>query len=589
MPEEYRIAVIDREKCKYRDCDRPCIRYCPRVRSGEAAIEDTGDRIVINEELCIGCGICIKKCPYDAIRIVNLSHEVGTPVHQYGKNTFRLYGLPVPSKGVVVGLLGPNGIGKTTSFSILSGNIRPNLGNWENPPGEDDIIRHFRGSELQKYFIQLYKENAKTVLKPQQVDKIPKVVRGRVKELLKDERGKLEEVVEALALEKILDRDVSKLSGGELQRIAIAAAMLKDVDYYFFDEPSSFLDVEQRIRMARAIRSLAEEGKGVLVVEHDLAVMDILADSIHIIHGEEGVYGVVSRQLSARRGINAYLDGFLREENVRFRDEAISFKVGAQRFKGEVVLVEWPRLEKRLGSFHLVVHPGSLYQGEIVSVFGPNGIGKTTFARMLAGEIEPDNTKLDYSAMISYKPQYLSTTFVGTVRELLSTVVDNVDSKEYRAEILRPLDIERLMDRQVQNLSGGELQRVAICLALSREAPFVLLDEPSAYLDVEQRIRLARAIRRHVEKTGKTCLVIDHDLLLLDYIGDRVMRFSGVPGERGECHPPERVYEGMNKFLKTLGVTFREEPSTGRPRANKPGSQKDQEQKKKGLYYMGRK
>lgn len=582
-----RIAVIDRKKCNIKDCDRPCIRFCPRVRTGDETVSVKSGKIIIDEGLCIGCGICVKKCPRDAIRIVNLAAEPAYMIHQYGENAFRLYGLPMPLKGKVTGLLGANGIGKTTALQILSGAITPNLGELEKALDTGKIVKMFRGTELQNYLVSLFGRKLKTVYKPQQVDAIPKHFNGTPDKLMKDERGVKKEVVKKLGLEGVVKRDISKLSGGELQRVAIAAVIVKDADVYYFDEPSSFLDVKQRLITARAIRELADQGKAVIVVEHDLATLDYLADNIHLVYGEPGVYGVISALYAARRGINMYLEGYIREENVRFREESLDFRGAGQLFKGTEKVIEYPLMEKKLDSFSLSVNKGCVYAGEILGVFGANALGKTTLARILAGELKADKGKPGIEVKIAYKPQYLSSDFKGTVAQLLSTVTKRVGTASYRREIIKPLELESLMDNTVANLSGGELQRAAIALALSQKADFILLDEPSAYLDVEQRVKFARMIRRFVESKKISCMTIDHDLLVLDYVSDRSMLFQGTGGKEGRAGTPGMHADVMNLFLKGLGTTFRKDPETGRPRANKPGSQKDLEQKKKGKYYGG--
>jgi ATP-binding cassette, sub-family E, member 1 len=151
--------------------------------------------------------------------------------------------------------------------------------------------------------------------------------------------------------------------------------------------------------------------------------------------------------------------------------------------------------------------------------------------------------------------------------------------------VAAPLNIEPLMLKQLNQLSGGELQRVAIALCLGQDADLFLLDEPSAYLDVEQRLIVSKIIRDVVEMSGKTAVVVDHDLLFLDYISNRLLVFDGVPAVNGSAKGPFDMAIGMNMFLKDLNMTFRRDPETHRPRANKEGSQKDQEQKSKGNYY----
>lgn len=586
-----RIAVIDYDKCNPDKCGHfLCERVCPVNRMGGEAIiiDEDNYKPVIQEASCTGCGICVHKCPFNAITIVNLPEELEEGcVHRYGINGFALYRLPVLKEGMVVGILGPNGTGKTTAVRILSGEMIPNLcgsnDSWDN------VIRMFRGNELQNYFEKLKEGNIKKVVKPQYVDLIPKVVKGKVRDLLQraDEKGILEKLVEELELSNILDREIQHLSGGELQRVAIAAAIARDADFYFFDEPSSYLDIRQRLKVARAIRKLAEEGKSVMVVEHDLAVLDYLSDIIHIVYGKPGAYGIFSMPKGTRVGINAFLEGYLPEENVRFRPYQIRFtKLSERHSQAGDVLVEYPRLVKDYGSFRLEAEGGELYKGEVVSIVGPNGIGKTTFVKMLAGVEEPTEGKVEWELKVSYKPQYIKADYEGTVYELLSKIdAAKLMSNFYKTELLNPLGIPELYDRTVNDLSGGELQRVAIAACLLMDADLYLLDEPSAYLDVEQRLAVSRAIRHLMEKNEKTALVVEHDVLMIDYISDRIMVFEGEPGKHGKALPPMGMREGMNRFLANVGITFRRDPDTGRPRANKEGSVKDREQKEIGEYY----
>jgi ATP-binding cassette subfamily E protein 1 len=589
-----RIAVVERGRCQPKKCNFECHHFCPIVRQGKPCVwmADYG-KAAISETLCIGCNICVVKCPFDAIHIINLPEELKEDLmQQYGENGFRLFRLPVPRAGAIVGLLGPNGIGKTTAVKVLSGQELPNLGDYARPATWDAALQRYRGTELGDYLQKVAKGDVRAAIKPQYVDRLGQVAKGKVRELLGKVGAPAErmaQVCEELSLTRLLDHDVATLSGGELQRVAIAATLLKDADVYFFDEPSSYLDIFQRLRAARLIRRLAEEqGKAVVVVEHDLAILDFLADNVHLLYGTEAAYGVVALPRPVRTGINVYLSGYMREENIRFRDAGIAFEVHPPRKAWQSnVLLTYPSIRKRLDGFTLEAQPGAIRVGEVIGVLGPNATGKTTFVRMLAGELEPDAGQVEAGVKVSYKPQYVRGEDVeGTVEYFLhSTLGTRSIDPFFQAEVARPLGIERLKQKEVGKLSGGELQRVALSLALAREADLYLLDEPSAYLDSEQRMVAAKTIRRVMEKSGKSALVVDHDVYFIDLLADSLMVFGGEPGVHGKAEGPFDLREGMNRFLAGLDITFRRDKESNRPRVNKPGSGKDREQKAAGEYY----
>ncbi|MFQ5800281.1 MAG: ribosome biogenesis/translation initiation ATPase RLI [Candidatus Hydrothermarchaeales archaeon] len=581
-----RIAVLDKDRCQPALCFLECIRFCPGVRMGdETIVREKKGKPRISEELCTGCGICVHKCPFDAISIINLPDELSEDlIHQYGPNGFRFYRLPFPQEKAVVGIIGQNGIGKTSILKILSGEMTPNLG---RDAEKGEVLEGFAGSQFYDYFVRLYEGKIKTVHKPQYVDALPRVTKGNVQGLLEkvNETGELEDVVEELQLEASLPRKIDEISGGELQRVAIGAALLKEADVYFFDEPSSYLDVSQRLNVAKAIRRLGEK-KRVVVVEHDLVALDYLADYVYGMYGRPGAYGIVSHPRTVRQGINAYLSGYYKEENIRFRKEGIKFEVRPPSLGWEgTELVKFEGIVKKYNGFELDVKGGEVRKGEVIGILGPNATGKTTFVKILAGVEKPDSGRVDIEVVVSYKPQYIKPEKNLTIREALGGVSERYSSEEFLNEVARPLGIEVLFETKLEDLSGGELQRVAISAALLKEADMYLFDEPSAYLDVEQRMAVARLLRRFIENKGTTAMVVDHDVLFVDYISDRLMVFSGNPGLHGFSEGPTDMRAGMNKFLKDVGITFRRDPETGRPRANKPESQKDMVQKKSGEYY----
>lgn len=585
-----RIAVIDPDKCKPSKCRQECKRFCPVVQIGKQCIvvAPTDKTATISEELCIGCNACVTKCPFDAITIINLpSNLERDTTHRYSANSFKLHRLPMPCPGKVLGLIGANGIGKSTALKILAGKLKPNLGRFDEPPDWAKILAHFRGSDLQKVFTKISKNEVRAAMKPQYVDQIPKSVKGTVRQFLeKKDGGEFRgEVCRQLDLAAVLDRNIEDLSGGELQRFAIALVCTQDAGIYLFDEPSSYLDIKQRLKAAQVIRGLLRHDRYIIAVEHDLSVLDYLSDTICCLYGSPGAYGVVTMPFGVREGINIFLDGFIPTENLRFRASSMHFKVAVTAEEDVIKPTrryEYPPMEKKLGDFHLSVDPGRFTDSETIVLLGENGTGKTTFIKMLAGRLKPDGGSSLPVLNVSYKPQKISLEFSGTVRRLLESARAH---PLFDKDVLKPLQIEPLLDQEIQNLSGGELQRVALAVCLGRPADIYLIDEPSAYLDSEQRLDTAKAIKRFVLNNKKVALVVEHDFMMAAYLADRVIVFDGTPSVKTRANSPQSFLTGMNAFLEALGLTFRRDSGSFRPRINKLNSAKDVEQKKTGTYF----
>jgi len=589
----HRVAVLDKELCQPKKCGLECIKYCPVNKSGADCIilnEET-KKAQIDEDICNGCGICVKVCPFDAITIVNLASELSTDkIHQYGINSFRLYKLPTPKKGEVVGLLGRNGMGKSTVVNILSGNLKPNLGNYSEPTEWDDVLKFYKGTELKSHFEEIKNGNIRASIKPQQVHNVVNAFDGTGKDLLEkyDERGVSGELIKKLDLANSIEQNLNELSGGELQRLAVAVSASKDADFYFFDEPSSYNDVFQRTGVARVIHSLAESGKSVMVVEHDLTLLDYLSDYIEVLYGVPAAYGIVSNILSTKVGINAFLDGYLASENVRFRDKKFTFDASTatdEIQQGDIV-VSYPKLEKKYSSFSVSIDPGEVRKGDLLGIMGANALGKTTMMKMIAGVEKPDSGSVDKKIKISYKPQYLTNDVDMEVIAMLEranggSIVDTTEEEQ----IIEPLRIKKLYNKSMKYLSGGELQKVAVATCLLQKADLYALDEPSAFLDVEDRIAVGKFLQKFCRSFGKSAIVIDHDLQLMDLVSDSMVIFEGTSSVEGHATSPLPKIDAMNRFLKSLDITFRRDEKSRRPRVNKDGSRLDKDQKGNQNYY----
>jgi len=567
-----RLAIIHKEKCKPYTCSQECKKFCPvEKKENDSCVvikqNENNSKARIDEKTCVGCGICQKRCPFEAIEIVNLP-EVNEKdlLYRYGENSFALYKLPVPREGSVLGLLGRNGIGKSTAVQLLSGKL------------ELGCLKKFKGTELQKYFNSL-SEN-KIAYKLQNLSELSKKI--KVVDLLKQRSGdlkKVEKLAKKLGAENILENNLNKLSGGELQKVALIASVLGDADIYFFDEPLAYLDISERLRVSDFILELSKK-KTVVVVEHDLLILDYLTNYINIFYGKQGVFGLVSDLKSSKNAINEYLEGFLKSENIKIRDKPLNFNFKKNVQVAGQKLGSWQNFSLEFENFKLDVGEGEICKNSVVGILGKNGTGKTSFVRALAGLekvfINGKKTKINFgkNLEISYKPQYVEVE-EGFVKDIL--VKEKINKK-----LRTVFNLHVLEQKKISQLSGGELQRFAVARCLAKDADLYLIDEPSAYLDVEERISVAKLIKESMTEKEKTAFVVDHDLLLISYLADKVIVFSGESGKFGKSSEVLEFEQGVSKLLKELDVTLRKDKETGRPRINKKGSVLDKEQKSKG-------
>jgi len=667
--EEKRIVVIDHDKVKP---NSEAFKYFKRHKNGcgkVGCIDIVSKKVIVSE---LACAVCVNRCkqaPGDAVSVVKLPSNLSVDTtHRYGPNTLKLHGLPIPRPGHVLGLLGTNGTGKSTGMKILAGRLKPNLGIYAgssegSPPDWSDIVSYYRGSDLQNYFKGLINDQLKIAMKPQLEARFQRALKGKTVRhhiKIRDERGMIDRYARDLDLVPLMDRNVEDLSGGELQRFAIACTLCRKADVYMFDEISSFLDVKQRLKATELIRGLvhdtetqvdewpgeqhASSKKYVITIEHDLAILDYMSDFIQCMYGTAGAYGVVTPRSRVRNGINQFLSGYIVADNMRFRAHELTFKVTSMDFnpdgddeggdekqeendenkkkkkgnkRGDLKYPSMTHTRQRKNEegvvttkFILHVESGTFRDGECIVLLGENGTGKTTFMELLAGKTreqrgkeaaigsyDADNydggdNKPSLAALgVSYKVQGMNPKyrkFQGTVQMLLEQEINrSLSDRLFRLLVLRALSIEEIFDLPVKSLSGGEMQRLSICICLGTPALVYLIDEPSAALDTEQRIAAAKVMKRWVvNHLGRTIFLVEHDFVMASAMADRVIVYEGRPGIEATACAPSSLAEGFNRFLKNLDVTFRKDPINCRPRINKKNSRIDKIQKQNGEYYM---
>lgn len=512
---------------------------------------------------------------------------------QYGENLFRIYNLPIIRENQVVGLLGENGIGKSTMINILSGSIVPNFGNYDIPGDKQRVIRHFKGSEVQKYYRKLYAKQLKVVKKIQNIDKLLDSKYGKflVKEFIS-----CTETLENYNIGHLAEQLLTKLSGGELQRVYCCYIIQKDADVYIFDEPTNYLDISQRVKIAKEIRNLVAENKYVIVVDHDIAFLDYVSDKICVLYGKPSAYGILSAVYQPGNAINSYFDGYLPMENIRIRRDKFKYDISIdQQFDlPEEVLdpsvIKYPSIDIEYPSFKLQAANGNIFNsGSINVILGKNGTGKSSFIHKLADTL---------GYRVSIKPQYPSLDKLLdrypniTVQNFIHKFVQTKD-ETFRNDVLNTINVKHIMNKEVSKLSGGELQKISIIYCLGKKADIYMIDEPSASLDIHQRINVTRAIKRYIMNKHKIAFIVEHDItmsfILANNPNSKVIIFKELvldPNQRCcMASKPQKLAEGMNDFLKDLNITFRKSFNSKRYRINRLDSTKDREQKQEGEYF----
>jgi ATP-binding cassette subfamily E protein 1 len=615
-----RIAIVDESKCKPTKCNKECISWCPPQMNGNEVIRivnstktpDIEDFIGIKsiaitnkktiaeiiESQCIGCNMCVKKCPFDAIKIVNLPGENAKDiVHKYGPNSFRLYKLPQIKTHQVIGIIGENGVGKTTLIKILSGEIIPNFDskvqlNWKL------IASKFRGSTLHDYLKLLGTGKLTISVKPQHFSPEQNITVQTY--LLKyPQTHQTSHIFKSLDLYSLMDKTLGNLSGGEMQRLLCGVTLCAESDVYIFDEPSNYLDIKQRLIVTDLIKELSVRAKYVCVIDHDLAMLDYMADEIYIIYGKPGVYGIVSNPMTPLDGINVYLNGYLPSENIRFRSDEFNLKPSPSitpqtKIPGQA-LITYSESIVNFPKFKLIIPAQSININTSINVIlGPNGVGKTTFINYLADKLQMN---------VSIKEQILrvetlldkKTNQYPTVKEFLYTTIgSSMCDQSFIFDVIKPLDFANLFDQKVNQLSGGELQQLLIIKCLGTPATLYLIDEPSANLDIEKRIRIIRVIKKFIISNHKCAFIIEHDIMMGLAFAQEVISSIILLDTVEDPESNDRVSTvgpyldfgtGINQFLKKLNITMR----TGghnRPRINKLNSQLDSLQKIQGTHWV---
>jgi ATP-binding cassette subfamily E protein 1 len=488
-------------------------------------------------------------------------------LYTYGENSFRIYKYPSIKKGYSIGILGSNGLGKSTILKILSGDIKVNG-------------KMFIGDEMYKYMSLLNKSKIKIAYKPQDINNMhTSMTQLTIFDLLST-NNTFANYIDDFNLSHLIDRKINCLSGGELQRFLIAYTCSQNANSYIFDEPSAYLDIKQRITISNIIMNkCCDDDKYLICVEHDLCILDYICDYIMCLYGVPGCYGVTTSVYSVKNGINNYLDGYFSKENVKFRNESINFHKTfiEDSSYNDTVLYTYQSHKIIYQNFSLSIDCGEIKMCEITLLIGENGTGKTSFIKYLS---------LNKNFISSIKAQDPYINYDGTVLSYLESKINNsLSDPLFIMNVVKGLGIDNLYENNVNTLSGGQMQKLSICVCLGINATIYLLDEPSAFIDVEDRCKLSKILKQFVYNYKKNIFIVEHDFTLGVNIADKAIVFSGKPGIECFASKPMKLAIGINMFLKNMNVTMRKDIINGKHSINKLNSQKDMEQKNANMYF----
>lgn len=443
------------------------------------------------------------------------------PIH-VNENGFQLYSLPEIPEAGAHGIAGSDSLGKTTSLLLLAGKIDPSKG-WYA------AVTRYGGTRLGEHLKRLEADNTRVSLKPQDIARLRHMpdLHKNIEDL--EIRGEIASDLGITDVPKI--GELEKLDAAELQLVAIAAALSSRADIYLLDEPTNFLDIRQKMRVAALIRKVAAT-KPIIIADHDIAFLDFTCDTIQILYGEAEKWSALTETYPAARALGYIVGGYIPEKKFTLASPTRP----AKRMPAGEILMKINGMRIKRPGFELRMPAGEIRKGGHIAVIGEKGLGRSSLLGAIAGEIKPASGEIKGTPAISLKPQHLS---VRNVKNLMKGVP---------TELIKSIGLERLMGRGPYTPSEGERQKLAVMMCLAKEADLYIFDEPSQGLDILSRLAAARLI---AEKPA--ALVTDHDIFFLASITEDAWLLSGKPGQRSEV-TKRQLPLAIKSLLKEFGL-----------------------------------
>ncbi|WP_394271198.1 ABC transporter ATP-binding protein [Anaerococcus nagyae] len=340
---------------------------------------------------------------------------------------------------------------------------------------------------------------------------------------------RITEVEKELHLERLMNKNIFNLSGGEKQKIAIASTYALSPEIFVLDEPSSSLDIKSMKELSQTIENLKAMGKTIIIAEHRLWYLKDIVD--RAIYMEDGkIIREYNMEEIEKLSEDERLKTGLRHSS--YKD--INLVNNEESFNEESSLEIRNLIFKRNARTILSIDNLKFSYGNIIGIVGENGIGKSTFAKIVCGLYKTNDgeilkadkrfnrrNRIKESLLVMQEVNYQL--FTDTVfDEILLT--SKIRDKNIINTYLKDMELENIIDRNPHTLSGGQKQRVIILSALLSGKKILFFDEPTSGLDYRNMKIVAKNIKK-VKKKDRLILIISHDIEFLESVCDSIVEF----------------------------------------------------------------
>jgi ABC superfamily ATP binding cassette transporter ABC protein len=435
-------------------------------------------------------------------------------------------------KGSINVITGNSGSGKSTLIKLINGVATQ----FENAKVSGDIL--FNDTSIKDFAVDKRADFVATVFQNPKTQFYTVNTTDEMAFALENRNIEREEILKTidkyaklLNIEDLLDRDIFKLSGGQKQLVAVASVACLDNEIYIFDEPSSSLDTEAIQRLKKALHTLKNLGKTVIVAEHRLYYLSEIMDKLIILDDKKAdciECGDLHKEDTKSRIASYNLRCLYETTKDKLKNVEIKSLFSKDYDKSQTLLCEnfdfGYKNKEKLFDFNIS------FSSDIYFIIGKNGIGKTAFLRCLCGLNKCRKSKLVYKGKnIKKRENIISLVmqdvnyqlFTDEVWEEISIVSDDDLKKE---EVLKDFELWDKKNAHPQSLSGGQKQRLLLAMCMVSQKPLVILDEPTSGLCKKSMSKMVGFLHS-LKEQGKTVIIVSHDYEFINECEGRIIEF----------------------------------------------------------------